>query len=243
MDNPTAKELLAAYRPHGADAQDPFFAEALAQSRRDPELAAWLEREQAMDLLLAESLAAIPVPQAGKQLLAKTLGLSVPRRRIPWSRAVLGMAALLAIGLAAWHHLAPPPFPPRAGEFRLASLASSIQSLAYTGESLEANRAWLASRNAPVPKRLPENLTLATAQGCRTYGNERDGMVSVICLTLEGERVHVFTFDAKAARHLNLPDGEWVHEDGWHFLAWSEKGKRVALATRGQPFPFALPTA
>jgi hypothetical protein len=41
FDRDNAKLLLSAYRPNGADAQDPVFKEALELTQRDPELARW----------------------------------------------------------------------------------------------------------------------------------------------------------------------------------------------------------
>ena len=37
FDRDNAKLLLSAYRPNGADAQDPVFKEALELAQRDPE--------------------------------------------------------------------------------------------------------------------------------------------------------------------------------------------------------------
>ena len=39
MTNERAKFVLGAYRPNGADAKDPTFAEALEQAKHDPNLA------------------------------------------------------------------------------------------------------------------------------------------------------------------------------------------------------------
>lgn len=56
MKNEEARFILQAYRPGGADSSDPFFAEALAQAQRDPQLGAWLAREQAFDAAIAAKL-------------------------------------------------------------------------------------------------------------------------------------------------------------------------------------------
>ena len=78
MTTQEAKFLLSAYRPDGRDAADPFFAEALAQARSDPELAAWFAREQAMDARISERLGGIVPPQALREsILAGARGASV----------------------------------------------------------------------------------------------------------------------------------------------------------------------
>ena len=60
--NDQAKLLLSAYRPGGADATDPAFAEALAQAGRDPQLRAWLEESQRFDEAIAGKLRSVEVP-------------------------------------------------------------------------------------------------------------------------------------------------------------------------------------
>ena len=49
MNNDHAKIVLSVYRPHGQDANDPFFSEALQQAKLDPSLSAWLNDEQRWD--------------------------------------------------------------------------------------------------------------------------------------------------------------------------------------------------
>ena len=50
ITNETAKFLLNAYRPNGADAQDPVFRDALEQAARDPELGAWFKEQRGFRL-------------------------------------------------------------------------------------------------------------------------------------------------------------------------------------------------
>ena len=45
MNNDHAKIVLSVYRPHGQDADDPFFAEALQQAKNNPAMAAWFKNE------------------------------------------------------------------------------------------------------------------------------------------------------------------------------------------------------
>jgi hypothetical protein len=62
MKNEEARFILQAFRPGGADRSDPFFAEALAQADRDPQLGAWFAREQAFDAAIAANLRDISPP-------------------------------------------------------------------------------------------------------------------------------------------------------------------------------------
>ena len=56
MDNQKAKFILQSWRPGGADAGDPHFHEALAQTGRAPDLAEWFAREQALDVAKGDAL-------------------------------------------------------------------------------------------------------------------------------------------------------------------------------------------
>ena len=62
ITNETAKFLLTAYRPNGADAQDPVFRDALEQAARDPELGAWFKEQRGFDSMIADKLSGIEPP-------------------------------------------------------------------------------------------------------------------------------------------------------------------------------------
>ena len=62
MTNEDAKFLLSAYRPNGADAQDPFFEEALERAQCDPEVAIWFRDEQNFDQIISSKLRSIAPP-------------------------------------------------------------------------------------------------------------------------------------------------------------------------------------
>ncbi len=62
ITNESAKFVLHAYRPNGADARDPIFRAALEQAARDPELGAWLKEQRAFDSLITGKLAEFQPP-------------------------------------------------------------------------------------------------------------------------------------------------------------------------------------
>lgn len=62
MNREQAKLILTAYRPGGEDAADPFFADALQQARRDPELAAWFADQRRFDIAARNSLNLVAPP-------------------------------------------------------------------------------------------------------------------------------------------------------------------------------------
>ena len=63
MDNQRAQFILQSFRPDGADAHDPDFAEALALATEDRELGEWLARERAQDAAFAHALADLEIPE------------------------------------------------------------------------------------------------------------------------------------------------------------------------------------
>lgn len=62
MDKEQAKFVLGSFRPDGADAQDPEFAEALVLAAADRELGDWLARERAQDAAFAAALSDVEIP-------------------------------------------------------------------------------------------------------------------------------------------------------------------------------------
>jgi hypothetical protein len=62
MDKEEARFILRCFRPDGADADNPDFAEALAWAAKDRELGEWLARERASDAGFAKALSAVSIP-------------------------------------------------------------------------------------------------------------------------------------------------------------------------------------
>jgi hypothetical protein len=99
----TPQETKFILRTHRADgrypAGDPLFAEALAETERTPELAAWLEREHALDETVANKLDAIQPPaDLRDQILAGARASRLQRR---WWQNPFWLSAAAAIILVA----------------------------------------------------------------------------------------------------------------------------------------------
>ncbi len=62
MDKQHAKLILQSFRPDGADAGNPDFAEALQMCAEDRELSMWLAQERANDAVFAEALMTVDIP-------------------------------------------------------------------------------------------------------------------------------------------------------------------------------------
>ena len=77
MDKEEARFILRCFRPDGADAENPDFAEALAWAAKDRELGEWLARERSSDAGFAKALAEVSIPASlREEILA---GLAVER--------------------------------------------------------------------------------------------------------------------------------------------------------------------
>jgi hypothetical protein len=75
MDKEEARFILRCFRPDGADAENPDFAEALAWAAKDRELGEWLARERASDAGFAKALTAVSIPASLREEILAGLAL------------------------------------------------------------------------------------------------------------------------------------------------------------------------
>ena len=79
MSNYDAKLVLNAYRSADADAEDPFFKDALKQAKRDPELMDWFIKQRAFDDVIVAKVRTIEPPAGFKvQILAMLRAARLP---------------------------------------------------------------------------------------------------------------------------------------------------------------------
>ncbi|WP_193215081.1 hypothetical protein [Luteolibacter marinus] len=96
MDREEARFILRCFRPDGADAENPDFAEALAWAAKDRELGAWLAHERSSDAEFAKALNSVGIPvELRDEILT---GLAVERgddggRPDEFDRRVMGALA------------------------------------------------------------------------------------------------------------------------------------------------------
>ena len=233
--NEQAKLLLSAYRPGGNDANDPAFAEALAQAQRDPQLRAWLEESQRFDQTISEKLRGVAVPANLRSTILAGAKMSHPRRWWQGSR-VWAMAAALAI-LAAlgalWLGNAS-----RLDTWQTDSLAvlDSIESGAANLDLEHPQHAhltdWLREHAAPAPSALPPALAAHPTFGCKTI-DSHGRKVSLICFDLGNkEQAHLFT-TPRAGLKIAPPDRHPIfrHSRHWNLASWRSGGDVHMLAS------------
>lgn len=238
MNNQQAKEILSAYRPDGSDAQDENFKKALEQCRRDPELQAWFSDQVQFDAFMARKLREVRGPDEGKLAVLASLNMEVKQApRSGWRRAFpyfsIGLAAifLLSVGLfnILDNHKRDEGF--NTDNFSVTHLVGEAMPLDHRSSNRAELETWLADRNAPVPPKLPEIFELATAEGCRVFEDGNGGKVSLFCFTMDGEFVHVLTFDDQTRQYLNRPKGEWWSEGKLNMIAFEKDQRLYAIAT------------
>jgi hypothetical protein len=242
MDNEQAKLILQAYRPGGEDAGDPFFAEALEQARRDPELGRCLAEQRAFDdAMRAALLADSPPPGLRDAIrLARRVAVFPQKARRPvWQRpGLLALAAAFVAILAVIALLTPRAAREATGSMTVASFTKQVLDLKESGGITLGKmssdpteiRAWLAERGAPSNFELPPGLRNVPGLGCQSYtlGGTK---VSLVCFMLgKDEVVHVFVVD-EAALEDAAPDS-WpiLHaENGQAWATWTSGGKSYVL--------------
>jgi uncharacterized membrane protein YbaN (DUF454 family) len=182
-----AKEILAAYRPWAADANDPEFAGALALARQDAELGRWFEEHCAVQSAIRERFKQFAVPPGFKEQIVSE---HRARSKVIWWRQPVSplMAAaavlLVAIGIAVlW--LRPPSGPAEivnTATFRNRMEGQALRVYPMTLETNDLNqiRADLAQQQAPADFVLPARLAQTALTGCGVL-NWQDKPVSMIC--------------------------------------------------------------
>jgi hypothetical protein len=240
MDNREAKFILNAYRPGGQDANDPRFAEALEQARRDPILQHWFDESVAFDAALTEKLSATPVPSDLREsILAGVKVTSPPHWKNRWRKWAIAAALVLSatLGVVIWHNTRPAPV---AG-WQLQALDAILSSIARNEshfDLISSNPAdlvkWLRANHAPTGASLPDYLDKLPSIGCKTIFWQGKP-VSLICFTLpEGRAIHlvmtnVSTESDRAIKH----KAKVIQQGHWATATWREGDMIYMLALEG----------
>jgi hypothetical protein len=243
MDNREAKFILNAYRPGGQDANDPRFAEALDQVRRDPILQRWFDESVAFDAAMTEKLSATPVPSDLRESILTGVKITRPESirgwKNRWRKWAIAAALILSatLGVVIWHNTRPAPV---AG-WQLQALDAILSSIARNESHFDLVSSnptdlvkWLRANNAPAAKKLPHHLDKLPSIACKTFfwGGKP---VSLICFTLpEGRAIHLVMANASADSDRAIKHAPKVIQQGlWATATWREGDMIYMLALEG----------
>ena len=197
MTNDEAKFLLRGYRANGSDADDPAFAEALAQATRDPGLRSWLEREQQFDMTIAAGLKSASAPVGLRESILAGTKLGSERRARVSPGWWIGIAAVLAISVGSIAYL-------QFGKARATQVASinSLVNVAWDdlggahpptkhADAFPDVAGWLESPATHMHDGLPLDFKHMIAEGCRAQRIAGSLFVEV-CFNRNGTMFHIY---------------------------------------------------
>jgi hypothetical protein len=239
MNSQESKFILRAYRADGRyAASDPLFAEALAETQRDPALLAWLESEAALDASVANKLDGIQPPAGLRESILVGARASRPRRH--WWQQPLWLAAAAAIALTAALPLLERRFThPDASSVNAAMLAQfGLDDLEHAHDAHQGHPALLADVQArlgavalPFSKNFSIDPAELTAKKCRAVtfaGHE----VFEICFVRNGVWYHLYITPRRSSDSIVVGAAPSLLADGdYASAAWADARNLYTLVT------------
>lgn len=239
MNSQQAKFILQSWRASGLDDTDPRFEEALQAVENDPELAAWFERELALDRIIANKLRSATAPRAQAVV---DLPKPSPTTNAPTSLAAanrrhwLAWAASLAVLAVAGSLILPALRPPTdANRFRtdMAAYLNAGFSLDLMNTDPSALLEWMVARPALAAAQVPAAVRQLPAIGCRAL-TWAGSPVGLLCFSDGGQAVHLFVLNPPKGFEMDGITGLVVQETaGWTTAGWTQNGLVYLLARRG----------
>lgn len=239
MNNQEAKLVLQGYRPNGPDAADPFFAEALEQVRRDPELQKWFNEETVLNSRIQTRLqVAIPVPP---NLKSELLALQKTVRPTPWWLQPMQLAAvaLILASLGAILLLIPQRRTTQLASFRDTMARRSLQTqehVVFESHDIASIQQWLRSKNMDSHFDLPATLQAGTgtAQGCRVV-DWNGHQATMLCFIVNGEHMDLFVMDSTGLPNFTgNGTPQFASADGLMTAMWTRNGKVYLLTGKNE---------
>lgn len=238
MDAQQARYLLQAGRPRPGDADEAAFQEALALAGADPELGAWLDRQQAVTDALRRKLHEVPVPAGLKERILAGGVVTRPvkhRQRRQWLALAAGVALLLALG--GWQLTR---FQPGGGRDYAALRAdmtaflSGYFSLELHSRQLQRVKDHLATEHAFADYEIPAALAGQESVGCRKI-DWHNGRVMLICFSVDHQLVHLFITPRTGVSPVPAANGQFAaaQEGDFATVGWSDERNVYLVATPG----------
>jgi hypothetical protein len=238
ITNETARFLLNAYRPNGADAQDPVFRDALEQAARDPELGAWFTEQRGFDSMIAEKLSGIEPPATLRFAILAGINNRPPRRRLS-VRPLLALAAVLMLSAIILVPMLTGPYSgsnsiDRYQKANLALLtAVPAPQLDLLTASFSSTQEYLEEMQAPCIHSLPASLLALPTAGCKAL-RWNGHTLSLTCFRLpSGELLHLFVIAEKFLGPIDIGT-DFRNFNGWHVKCQKLNGMLVMFVSRAR---------
>jgi len=237
MDSQQAKEILLRYRPGSADANDPEFAQALEQSRRDPEVGRWFEQHCAFQTAVSDRLKQLRPPAGLKEkILVEHEALEIPDWWLRPAFQALAAAAAIALLLGlAWFQWQPRE------ETSFAACRNRVVRNAQRGYMMDirttnhsAIRNYLAAHDARADYVVPAALQKLPGDGGAVvrWHNKK---VAMVCFALN-KRDDFYLFVADRSDFPDAPASpkpEFTRIGKLTAASWSAGERTYILAAKG----------
>jgi hypothetical protein len=234
MNTNEAKFILRARRANGRDDAEPAFAEALAQARLEPELAAWLAKERGFDEAVTARLREVAPPSGLRDAI---LAGARMQARTPWWRQThsLAWAATVAVVLGLSATWGVGQMPPSGERLALGALREWHDPLHHpvvlngTGEL----RKILTNPAAALRAGLPQEFNQLKREGCRV-------------LTIAGREVLEVCFERSGIGEFHLyiaRRGDFRGMGREKVPVFREQGALTAVAWAGAEHDYVLVSA
>lgn len=232
MTTREAREILELCRPGTRDEEAPEAKAALAELRRNPELAAWYERHSAFQAAMRAKLRAVPTPSDLRNRL-------LARRRIIrpafWQRPPVWLAAaamlLLLIGVA--QLTLRPPVPDRFTDYRSRMVRTALREyrMDVATNDLAQVRSFMESRGAPGNFEIPPGLAEFPLAG-GGFLQWRGHPVSMVCFHRDaGQMLYLFVLRRSVVRDAPPAQPELAQVNKLFTLSWTQGEYTYVLAS------------
>jgi hypothetical protein len=230
MNREEAKSILESFRPGGADAANPQFAEALGLVERDAELRAWFQEQRAFDSAIAENLKDLAVPADLKaSILAGRAVVRMPLWRDSRMRVAAAAAVALMVALAGAKYVGSGASFAEFREKLIVEAWAGDRHVDFESSEWKEVSRWLAAQNVSTNFNLPPALANVRLHGASVV--DLDGhRISCVCLADGPKHLHLFVVTGAEFSDRSrdgTPDFEKC--SGWKTASWQQGDKIFVL--------------